>query len=387
MTKVNAHLHTPYSFSAFSSVEEALDRALAENVRVVGVNDFYTTEAYDAWNLGCQSRNLYPLFNIELIALDEGFQQKGLRVNDPGNPGRIYISGKGLSYPFNLKDPYASQLNLVIQKSNEQVEAMCSKLNKLLESLNIGFNLDVDWIKSMLTMGLFRERHLAKALRIKAYEFFSFEGDIKFFFEKVFGGKPLNAKLENHAAVENEIRANLLKAGGAAFVPETPDAFLSVETVQNVILAAGGIPTYPFLADDVEGKYTDFEVDLERVATDLKNMGFFSVEFISTRNDVKLLEKYASYLYDRGFVVTFGSEHNTPTMEPVELFARHATVLTEKLQGINYEGACVIAAHQHMRSKGLNGYVNEKGQVALNEREDFVAVGDKLIQMKINKNN
>ena len=73
--KVNAHLHTPYSFSAFHNVEDALDRAAAENVKVVGINDFYTTAGYDEWYAGCMERNLYPLFNIELISLN-GSDQK-----------------------------------------------------------------------------------------------------------------------------------------------------------------------------------------------------------------------------------------------------------------------------------------------------------------------
>lgn len=37
---VNAHIHTPYSFSAFGSIDQALDAALAEDVKVVGINDF-----------------------------------------------------------------------------------------------------------------------------------------------------------------------------------------------------------------------------------------------------------------------------------------------------------------------------------------------------------
>ncbi len=31
--KVNAHLHTPYSFSAFQDVDDALDRAKREGTR------------------------------------------------------------------------------------------------------------------------------------------------------------------------------------------------------------------------------------------------------------------------------------------------------------------------------------------------------------------
>ena len=378
--KVNAHLHTPYSFSAFLVIDDALDRAVSEGVKVVGINDFYTTAGYDDWAEGCKKRNLYPLFNIEFISLNEQDQKNGMRVNDPANPGRTYLSGKGLSYPFKLDEPYASQLANVRKESNDQVEAMCGRLNELLSVTKMDFSLDFEWIKNELTKGSIRERHLAKALRLKVYE--KCENDeaaIKILMQELFGGKEMKSGTEDVAGVENEIRGNLLKAGGAAFVPETAEAFLPMQTVCDIILAAGGIPAYPFLADDANGKYTDFESDLERVAEQLTERGFHSVEFITTRNHVDLLEKYASYLHDKGFVVTFGSEHNSPMMEPVELFARNNVPLTENLMKINFEGACVIAAHQHLVSQGLRGYVDGKGNADRTKREEFVKLGKELI--------
>lgn len=383
--KVNAHLHTPYSFSAFDNVNDALDRAVVENVKVVGINDFYTTAGYDEWYAGCMERHLYPLFNIELISLNEDDQKNGLRVNDPGNPGRTYISGKGLKYPFSLSEPYATQLADVREKSNEQVAAMCNKLNELLDANSIGFSLDFDWITKELTKGAIRERHLAKALRMKVYEAAGNDPSrIKAIMQQLFGGVELKSSTTNIADVENEIRGNLLKAGGAAFVLEERNAFLSVATVSKIILNAGGIPTYPFLADDKNGNYTDFENDLQRVAKELKNRGFHSVEFITTRNDVQLLEVYAEFLYNAGFVVTFGSEHNSPTMEPMELFARGGTPLTDKLMKINYEGACVIAAHQHLISEGKQGYVDKDGNVDPSLMKSFIEMGDALIQKQVN---
>lgn len=383
--KVNAHLHTPFSFSAFTDVNDALDRAVAENVKVLGINDFYTAAGYDEWYAGCKERHLYPLFNIELISLNEEDQKNGLRVNDPGNPGRTYISGKGLKYPFSLSEPYATLLADVRKKSNNQVKAMCEKLNEILVINNIGFSLDFDSITKELTKGDIRERHLAKALRMKVYEVAeNHESKIKEMLKQLFGGVHLKSLPENIADVENEIRANLLKAGGAAFVPEESDAFLSVAAVSEIILNGGGIPTYPFLADDKNGNYTDFENDLEQVAKELEERGFHSVEFITTRNDVHLLEKYAEYLYDAGFVVSFGSEHNSPTMEPIELFARNHTPLTEKLKKINYEGACVIAAHQHLISEGKQGYVDKDGNADRSQMNSFIEMGDKLIQEEVN---
>ena len=323
MIDVNAHLHTPYSFSAFSSVGQALDMAAAEGVKVVGINDFYSTDGYKEWKDGCAERDLIPLFGIEFIALNAEDQAAGLRVNDPNNPGRTYISGKGLKYPVTLSGEPARQLAAVRAESNAQVERMCEKLNDWLKAEGKDIVLDFNEIRATLTKGMVRERHLAKALRMALYP-----------------------DAEDPAKLENELRSKLLKAGGPAFVPEDPKAFLPTETVQHIIEAAGGIPTYPFLADDAKGNFTDFEGDLQKAADTLKKRGFRSVEFITTRNTTAVLESYAGYLEDEGFIVTFGSEHNTPAMEPIKLRTRDAAGLSEKLRAINYRGACAILEHQ-----------------------------------------
>ena len=368
----------------FRSINDALGRAEKEGVKVVGINDFYTAKGYEEWAKGCEKRGLFPLFGIEFIALDQEDQRAGLRVNDPANPGRTYLSGKGLTYPFRLSEPHASHLKAVVSEANKQVEAMCGKLNELLSTENFSFSLDFKWISSELAKGLIRERHLAKALRIKLFELYeNDEEEITKALEILFGGKTLKSPPMDIAGVENEIRGNLLKVGGAAFVPEESAAFLPVQAVREIILAARGIPTYPFLADDPNGNYTDFERDRAQAAQRLAERGFHSVEFITTRNDVKLLEEYASYLHQLGFVVTFGSEHNTPAMEPIELFARGGTPLTPKLKQINYEGACVIAAHQHVVSQGLEGYVDSSGEADKQRRDEFVKLGDEVIQSRI----
>jgi hypothetical protein len=374
---VNAHLHTPYSFSAFERLTDALDRAVTENVKVVGINDFYSMDGYVEWRDEALKRKLFPLFNIEFISLQEEDQAKGVRVNDPNNPGRTYLSGKGLNCPPDLPEPYATALAEVRGESNRQVKMMCDRLNETLAAHDAAVRLDFNLIEKDLTKGSVRERHLAKALRMEAYRHLQDDATaIALFFERLFGGKALKSDAGNHAAVENEIRGNLLKAGGAAFVPEDPKAFLPLDTVRRIILAAGGIPTYPFLADDAKGCFTDFEQDVAKTAGTLKERGIHSVEFITTRNSVEVLEQYAGYLHDNGFVVTFGSEHNTPAMEPVELFARGGTPLTDRLKQINYEGACVIAAHQQLVRDGKPGYLDADGTPAIACRDSFVEEGD-----------
>ena len=65
---VNAHLHTPYSFSAFRDIPQALDMAVNEGVKVMGINDFYSTDGYSEWATEATARGIFPLFNIEYIS-------------------------------------------------------------------------------------------------------------------------------------------------------------------------------------------------------------------------------------------------------------------------------------------------------------------------------
>ncbi|MGQ1947652.1 PHP domain-containing protein [Geofilum sp. OHC36d9] len=378
--RVNAHVHTPYSFSAFDSIPQALDMAVDEGVKVVGVNDFYTVDGHEMWIDECEKRRLFPLTNIEFISLNREDQSKNIRVNDPNNPGRIYLSGKGLAFPSQLKGIYLQQLIDVKKESNDHVKRMCEKLNTLLLACDAGFSISHIAVETVMTQGIVRERHLAKALRLKVEESFSEDQSKVAFYKKLFGGKDLKSDLLDFAAVENEIRGNLLKAGGGAFVPESPKAFLDMEVVRQIILHAGGIPTYPFLADDSKGQFTDFEIHKESVALKLKERGIFSVEFITTRNSLAVLEEYAGYFYNEGFVVTFGSEHNTPAMEPLELFARKKTPLSDLLMEINLRGAAVIAAHQYLTANGEKGYVDISGAADISNRGMYEKLGRALIE-------
>jgi len=354
--------------------------AVNENIKVTGINDFYTTNGYEEWAKGCAERKIFPLFNIEYISLNSSDQAAGIKVNDPNNPGRTYLSGKGLSFPAILSGPYSFRLQSVLIESNRQVQQMCGKLNELLIIIKAGFQLDYDMIRSDMTKGMVRERHLAKALRMKINHHFVTASERKMFYKTIFGGKELKSDIGNNAAIENEIRSNLLKAGGAAFIPESPEAFLDMEMVCQMILKSGGIPTYPFLADDNNGYFTSFEAPKETVMEILRERNICSVEFITTRNSIGVLEEYAEFFNQNGFVVTFGSEHNTPAMEPIELFARNSTPLSPVLLEINYEGACITAAHQYLVATEGAGYVDCDGKPDQEKREYFKILGKALIE-------
>ena len=61
----NLHIHTPYSFSAFTDIREAVCLAREQDVRVLGISDFNTTEGYQDFSEECQNAGVFPVYCME----------------------------------------------------------------------------------------------------------------------------------------------------------------------------------------------------------------------------------------------------------------------------------------------------------------------------------
>lgn len=371
--KVNNHIHTPYSFSAFSSIEEAVRMADSENVKILGINDFYVTEGYEEFIVKCRLYHIFPLLNFELIGISREDQESGIRVNDPGNPGRTYISGKGLAFPSILPLEQQQKLDRVLKESNIQVAKMIDLLNRWLEFQRVDISLSVAEIIEDHAMDSLRERHVAKALRIKIDEKSQSDDEFYKLLAQSYGGKSSEKQRDDVAGLEDELRARLLKSGAPAFVPEDDKAFLSLEELISIIRDAGGIPTYPMLLDGAGGTFTEFESDRELLLKSLKDRGFYSIELIPLRNRIEVVREYAEYFYENGFVVSFGTEHNSPARLPLTVSCKNQEPLDEKLMQISFNGAAFMAAHQYLTVKEGPGYQQGKrdemerlGQAVLN---------------------
>ena len=375
---LNGHIHTPFSFSAFDDIPQIFKMANDENIKAVGINDFIVTDGHKPFHDEAVSKKIFPLFNIEFMGLLKEEQDAGIRVNDPNNPGRTYFSGKGLDFPSNPDEDTKALLKRVKDESNKQTEQMIAQLNDYLQVVGAPFGLTYDEVKTLYAEELVRERHIAKAIRRKVFEVYKVDGDRSGILSIIFAGKSVQSSLDDINGLENEIRGNLLKSGGPAFVPENDDAFLAIDKVMEVIVKMGGIPCYPVLLDDNNGNCTDFEGDFEGLRDALKSKGIRSVELIPGRNDINILKKFVKVFHEDNFVITFGTEHNTPELIPLKVDTRGHIDLDDELKDISYLGACVIAAHQYLRSKGEEGYVDAEGNCKASEIEDFRTLGSAL---------
>jgi hypothetical protein len=378
--EVNAHVHTPYSFSAFRSVEQIFNMAKKEGINVLGINDFYVADGYETFYKHSLKTRIFPLFNIEFIGLLAEEQKNDIRVNDPNNPGRTYFCGKGLDYPFELEPQHECILRNVRHESQLQVKEMTEKASQLLYDLDPKITLKYSEIKRLYAKEQVRERHLARAIRENIFSRYQTHEERTGFLKKLYGGMNSMVNVDDKAALENEIRANLLKAGGKAFVREDPEAFLPLPHIIELILDAGGIPCYPVLLDDINGNCTEYESDWQLLLNELESKKIYCIELIPGRNDINILKEFVNFFQENNFIITFGTEHNTPELKPISVTARGNVPLDNELKKISWEGACVIAAHQYLHAKDEEGYVKLDGKINREHLDNFIELGKAVIE-------
>ncbi|MFO7655586.1 MAG: PHP domain-containing protein [Bacteroidales bacterium] len=383
--KVNCHIHTPYSFSAFANIAQAFEMALNEDIRVLGINDFFVADGYDEFLKHALTNRVFPEFSIEFIGLLKQEQELGIKINDPNNPGRIYFSGKGLNFPFSLSAQNQQKLEQVKSESQKQARKMLERTNELLEQAQSPFTFDFVSLKKEFAKDLLRERHIAKAIRVRMNEFYKTEAEKKSFLTQLYAGKDQKASISDNIQLEEEIRGNLLKAGGAAFVPEDEKAFLPLEEIINIITDAGGIPCYPVLLDDKNGNYTPFEADDRKLADRLTELGVGCIELIPGRNRFENLTRFVKNMVERGFVINFGTEHNSPQLSPLTVKTTDRE-LDGYLKKVAYNGACVVAAHQYLKAKDQEGFLNSHRMTKQSEIAHFIELGQAVIENYLKSN-
>jgi hypothetical protein len=372
------HIHTPYSFSAFTDVHEAVSLAREQGVFVLGISDFNTTRGYEEFTEECQKAGIFPVYCIETIALSVDAQESGRRWNDPSNPGRIYFCGKGLRYPVQVSQHARDTLTRIARALEERIRQMIDRMNRHLGSTVPSIRLDYDHIRDTYTLGTVRERHVAKALSSAIVKAFPGARERAAVLDALYGGQS-QVDLTDDVALQNELRSNLLKAGKPAFVEERPEAYVSLEEAKSLILDMGGIPCYPVLADGTKSELTEVERDPEFLCDEILERGIHCAEFIPIRTDIDLLRDYVSVFRRRGVILTAGTEHNTPRMEPMVPMCRGGVELDGELKKTFWKGACVVAAHQYLTSIGRAGYVDTLGKRTDEETAQLESIGEAVI--------
>lgn len=376
---VNTHVHVPPNFSAFASVEDVLAAARAEAARAIGISNFFDQQVYSRFAEQAAAAGVQPLYGLEFITLIDDLAAAGVRVNDPANPGRMYLCGKGID-PFKEKPPAAAAIAASIRSGNdERARRMVDQLTSWFAACGLDTGLTADAIAADVAASAgvpvewvsLQERHIARAYQQALASRSSAERAAVL--ERAYGG-PSKVDLDDAVALQGEIRSRLIKVGTPGFVAEVPLAFADAYAY---VLAMDGIPTYPTLADGVD-PVCPFEASPDDLAAELLARGIHAAELIPVRNASACVDAYVAAFTAAGIVVMAGTEHNTADRIPLAVACADGPV-SEAARLAFWEGTCVVAAHQHLVASGRPGYVDASGQRTSTPVSELVALGANLI--------
>jgi hypothetical protein len=362
---LNTHVHLPPNFSAFATAEDAVAAAAAEGIGVLGASNFHDHRIYRRFAEAATAAGIVPLFGLELISVVDSLRDAGTKVNDPGNPGRVYLCGKGVD-PFAPPTATASRLMAQVRAADaDRMNTLVPLLRARFAEAGIETALTAESIADEVAdragvpreWVVLQERHVAMAFEEVVFLVAAPEWRAALL-ARVFGG-PVGIRVDDPVAVQGEIRSRLMKAGRPAFVAESPVSF---EDAHRLVLEMGGIPCYPTLADGA-APICPWEEPPEALAQRVLARGIHAAELIPIRNRPAVVDAYVAAFREAGIIVTAGTEHNTLDRIPLEPRCVDGSLPSPAAQAAFREGTCVVAAHQHLRASGRPGYVDGEGRL------------------------
>jgi hypothetical protein len=363
---VNTHVHLPPNFSAFDSAEQAVSMAADEGLAALGTSNYHDFRVYRRFAEAAADAGVTALFGVEILALDTPLQTAGTLVNDPSNPGRVYLCGKALSRFDPPSDSAARLMAAMRAASDERMRQMTALVGARFAQAG----LDGGWTDARVAASVaercdvpvawisLQERHVARAFQELLFREVPPENRVAVLSRLL--GVPAGVRPTDATAIQEAIRSNLMKAGKPAFVSE---AAVSLEDGYRLILELGGIPCYPILADGAT-PICPFEDPPEALVERLLARGIFFAELIPGRNQPRVVDRYVVALRRAGIPVVAGTEHNTQRMIPVAPTAIGGASLSDMASEAFWEGTCILAAHQELAASGRAGYVDREGRLS-----------------------
>jgi len=362
---VNTHIHLPPNFSAFDTVGQAIELASQQEIGVLGVSNYYDYHVYAEFVERAFEQHIFPLFGLEIISMQRDLRDSGVKVNDPGNPGKTYICGKGITRFGAMTDEAIRLLDIIRRNDKQRMQEMIARLRSTFGERGLAAEIDensaIDRVVrrhgSPRATVFLQERHASQVFQELLGEDVPADRRIALL-NRILDAETKAKGPEDAVAIQNDIRSHLMKAGKAAFVEET---FLSFDEAKRLVLELGGIPCYPTLADGTS-PVCQFEADVDQLIDTLQNNGLHAAEWILPRNSIAVAREYVTKMRGAGLVLTAGTEHNTLDLIPLAPACGDGPV-PDDLRAVFWEGACVVAGHQFLTLHGECGYVDAAGKL------------------------
>src|SRR5208337_3700461 len=128
---------------------------------VLGINDHYTVAGHEEFRRACEIAGIAAAFSLEAVAMDREAEAQGLLLNDPDNPGRVYLCGKGVTR--NPPDSSTEMRNLARMRAalERRNREMTEKVDALFKDRLNADGPTWESVRGLTPRGNATERHLA----------------------------------------------------------------------------------------------------------------------------------------------------------------------------------------------------------------------------------
>jgi len=363
---VNLHIHTNESFSVFNSPSEAVWHAYNEDIEYFGINDHYTTNGYKEFEEACNIAGIKPVFSIEAVSMNNEFLEKNIRFNDPDNPGRTYIVGKGVTRSLEKGSKGYKILNTMREAIQNRNRNIVEKINKYLIDNGYNFELSYEDVRNLTPKGNATERHVVEAFcNLIKRSIVDMDKQIELYIKLL--NVDINRDILNDPQeLQTIVRSRLVKNGMPCYVEEDEKAFTSIENLVGIYREYGAIPTYPLLGTPI----TEAEKGIEELIDNAKAHGLYAFDLFDFRTEKYRAKEVVEIAKENGFPVFIGTEHNTKRMIPIvgELGKN------PDLYGYFRKSAQFVYGHQVLSRFCNYNFLNSEGKPVIDNLKEGIDV-------------
>ncbi len=362
----NMHCHTLFSFNAYGHSPTSLAwLARRRGFRALGIVDFDVLDGVDEFLGACEAAGVRGSAGIETRVYVPEYATREL--SSPGEPGITYHMGIGFT-SGRAPAAVAPILAAMRARAGRRNRDMAARVNAHLSPVAIDYDRDV---VPLTPGGNPTERHLLVAyLRAAA----ALPDPAGFWAQKL--GVPLEqiqGLMGDIPALQNLIRARLMKRGGVGYVQPSPAAFPTVADFHRLIEACGALPCVAWLDGTASGEepaveLLDFWLGQGALALNIiPDRNWNIADPVARRLKVGKLHEIVRLAQERDLPLNVGTEMNAFGQKLVDDLAAPELA---PLRDAFLDGASLIYGHTALgRACGL-GYQSEWARAHLPARRE-----------------
>lgn len=274
---VNLHCHSFFSYNPHGwSPAHIAWAARQRGLYAAGLCDFDVLDGLEEFYAAGQMLGLRAVVHLETRAYLGAFA--GREISSPGEPGVTYLMGAGFVRAPAAGTPSAQGLDKLRTQARARNLELIGRLNPRLAQIAVDYEQAV---LPLTPSGNATERHIVRAYVNQAQAVFKTPEAVAAFWAQRLGqdASAVVKLLGNPPALEEAVRAKLVKQGGLGYAPPTPASFPAVEAFVAWVRSCGAIPMITWLDGASAG-----EADARKLLDAMQERGCVALNIIPERN-------------------------------------------------------------------------------------------------------